>query len=107
MRIAIDFTAFIPQMTGVDTYLKQLVLHLAKVDQHNQYMIYHNREDRRFFADNLPANFSHTSLSVRPRLIRLISQQLLLPVAPQLGRRTLCILHRSSCPIYEGRRDIC
>ena len=42
MRIAIDFTAFIPQMTGVDTYLRQLVLHLAKVDQSNQYMIYHN-----------------------------------------------------------------
>ncbi|MGH7217753.1 MAG: glycosyltransferase family 4 protein [Nitrospiraceae bacterium] len=81
MKIAIDFTAFIPQMTGVDTYLKQLVLHLAKVDQRNQYMIYHNHEDRRFFADNLPANFSHTSLSVRPRLIRLFSQQILLPVA--------------------------
>lgn len=81
MRIAIDFTAFIPQMTWVDTYLKQLVLHLAKVDQHNQYMIYHNHEDRRFFADNLPANFLHTSLSIRPRLVRLISQQLLLPLA--------------------------
>jgi len=81
MRIAIDFTAFIPQMTGVDTYLKQLVLHLAKVDQSNQYMIYHNHEDRRFFVDNLPRNFSHTSLSARPRLIRLISQQVLLPVA--------------------------
>ncbi|MBK5281946.1 MAG: glycosyltransferase family 4 protein [Nitrospiraceae bacterium] len=81
MRIAIDFTAFIPQMTGVDTYLRQLVLHLAKVDQSNQYMIYHNHEDRRFFADNLPGNFSHTSLSARPRLIRLISQQVMLPVA--------------------------
>ena len=81
MRIAIDFTAFIPQMTGVDTYLKRLVLHLAKVDQRNQYMIYHNYEDRRFFADNLPGNFSHTSLSARPRLIRLFSQQVLLPVA--------------------------
>ena len=81
MRIAIDFTAFIPQTTGVDTYLKQLVLHLAKVDQSNQYMIYHNHEDRRFFANNLPENFSHTSLSARPRLIRLISQQVMLPIA--------------------------
>ena len=81
MRIAIDFTAFIPQMTGVDTYLKQLVLHLAKVDQRNQYMIYHNYEDRRFFANDLPVNFSHTSISARPRSIRLISQQIILPVA--------------------------
>ena len=81
MRIAIDFTAFIPQMTGVDTYLKQLVLHLAKVDQSNQYRIYHNHEDRRFFDNNLPRNFSLTSLSARPRPIRLFSQQIMLPVA--------------------------
>lgn len=81
MRIAIDFTAFIPQMTGVDTYLKQLVLHLAKVDQSNQYMIYHNQEDCRFFADSFPENFSHTSLSARPRPTRLIFQQIILPVA--------------------------
>lgn len=81
MRIAIDFTAFIPQMTGVDTYMKQLVSHLAKVDRSNQYRIYHNYEDRRIFADNLPGNFSHVSLSARPRLFRLISQQALLPVA--------------------------
>jgi len=81
MRIAIDFTAFIPQMTGVDTYMKQLVSNLAMVDRTNQYRIYHNHEDRRIFADNLPGNFSHTSLSARPRLLRLISQQGMLPVA--------------------------
>lgn len=81
MRIAIDLTAFIPQMTGVDTYLKQLVASLAKVDRTNQYRIYHNHEDRRLFADNLPGNFSHRSLSARPRLLRLMSQQVILPVA--------------------------
>ncbi|NOS77591.1 MAG: glycosyltransferase family 4 protein [Nitrospira sp.] len=81
MRIAIDFTAFIPQMTGIDTYMKQLVSNLAKVDRTNQYRIYHNHEDRRIFADNLPGNFSHRSLSARPRLLRLISQQGMLPVA--------------------------
>ena len=81
MRIAIDFTAFIPQMTGIDTYMKQLVSNLAKVDRTNQYRIYHNHEDRRIFTDNLPGNFSHTSLSARPRLLRLISQQVMLPVA--------------------------
>lgn len=81
MRIAIDFTSFIPQMTGVDTYMKQLVSNLAKVDRTNQYRIYHNHEDRRIFADSLPGNFSHTSLSARPRLLRLISQQGILPVA--------------------------
>ncbi len=81
MRVTIDLTAFIPQMTGVDTYLKQLVASLAKVDRTNQYRIYHNHEDRRLFADDLPENFSHTSLSARPRLLRLLSQQVILPVA--------------------------
>ena len=81
MRIAIDFTAFIPQMTGIDTYMKQLVSNLAKVDRTNQYRICHNHEDRRVFTNNLPGNFSHTSLSARPRLLRLISQQVMLPVA--------------------------
>jgi len=81
MRIAIDFTAFIPQMTGVDTYMRQLVAHLAKVDRTNQYRIYHNHEDRHLFAESLPANVSHISLSARPRPIRLISQQIVLPAA--------------------------
>jgi glycosyltransferase involved in cell wall biosynthesis len=81
MRIAIDFTAFIPEMTGVDTYMKQLVSNLARVDRTNQYRIYHNHEDRRIFADNLPENFSHTSLSARPRMFRLAFQQGMLPVA--------------------------
>ncbi|SPP63652.1 glycosyltransferase family 4 protein [Nitrospira lenta] len=81
MRIAIDFTSFIPQMTGVDTYLKQLVWNLAKVDRINQYRIYHNYEDRRLFAEGLPPNVSHCPLSARPRSTRLIAQQMLLPVA--------------------------
>lgn len=81
MRIAIDFTSFIPQMTGVDTYMKQLVWNLAKIDRINQYRIYHNYEDRRLFAEGLPLNVSHCPLSTRPRPVRLIAQQVLLPAA--------------------------
>ncbi len=81
MRIAIDFSSFIPQMTGVDTYMKQLVSNLAKVDRTNQYRIYHNYEDGGLFAEGLPSNVSHCSLSARPRPVRLISQQILLPAA--------------------------
>ena len=55
MRIAIDFSSFIPQMTGVDTYMKQLVSNLAKVDRTNQYRIYHNYEDGGLFAESLPS----------------------------------------------------
>jgi glycosyltransferase involved in cell wall biosynthesis len=81
MRIAIDFTSFIPQMTGVDTYMKQLVWSLAKIDRINQYRIYHNYEDSRLFAEGLPLNVSHCPLSTRSRPVRLIAQQVLLPAA--------------------------
>ena len=81
MRIAIDFTAFIPQSTGVDTYMKQLVLHLAKIDSANQYLICLNFEDRQLFARKLPENFLCRYLSARPRPLRLIYQQMVLPAA--------------------------
>ncbi len=81
MRIAIDFTAFIPTVRGVDTYLTQLVWHLAMIDHSNQYRIYHNYEDRDRFTGRLPDNFSHCSLSVRPRPARLLFPQALLPLA--------------------------
>jgi len=80
MRIAIDITALLPQMTGVDNYITQLVWHLAKLDERNEYKIYHNHEDRRMFAGRLPRNFSLTAISLRPRPIRLFAQQVLLPV---------------------------
>ena len=41
MRTAIDMMALLPQTTVVDTYLKQLVLHFARVDQRNRYVICH------------------------------------------------------------------
>ena len=81
MRIVIDFTSFIPQATGVDTYLMQLLWHLAKIDQANQYRIYHNYEDHNLFAGRLPENFSRCALSARPRPMRLVFQQALLPLA--------------------------
>ena len=86
MRIAIDMMALLPQTTGVDTYQKQLVLHLARVDQRNRYLLFHNFEDRGFFNNTLPENFSHISLSARPRSIRLLSQQLMMPAAASIWK---------------------
>jgi len=81
MRIAIDITALLPQTTGVDNYLIQLVLNLAKIDQRNEYKIFHNHEDRGIFGGRLPRNFSLTAVSLRPRPIRLFAQQVSLPIA--------------------------
>lgn len=80
MRILIDFTALMPRSTGVDNYMKQLLLSLAKVDADNQYLICLNVEDRHLFGDSLPGNFTCKAVSVRPRLLRLFYQQCLLPL---------------------------
>lgn len=104
MRVAIDVTALLPQMTGVDNYLVQLVLNLAKVDQRNEYLIVHNREDCRLFADRLPRNFALLPTSLRSRPIRLFAQQLALPLIARRWRAD--VLHSPSfiMPLYRGRQ---
>lgn len=79
MRIAMDLTALLPEHTGVDVFLSQLVLALGRVDRVNRYRIFVNYEDRAVFHDRLPSNFSVQSLSMRPRPVRLFFQQMLLP----------------------------
>lgn len=81
MRIAIDMTALLPQMTGVDNYITHLVWHLARIDEGNEYRLYLNQEDRPMFAGRLPRNFSVATISLRPRPFRLFAQQVLLPIA--------------------------
>jgi hypothetical protein len=39
IRVAIDLTALLPEATGVDNYLKHLVLYLGRIDDKNQYRI--------------------------------------------------------------------
>ena len=102
MRIIVDFTAFIPQSTGVDTYLKQLVLHLAKIDSANQYLICLNFEDRHLFAQKLPENFSCRILSARLRAIRLIYQQIALPITAFLWKADIIHSPAFIMPFIRG-----
>jgi len=102
MRIAFDFSAFIPQSTGVDTYMKQLVLHLAKIDSENQYLVCLNFEDRHLFEQTLPENFTCKYLSARPRPARLIYQQLMLPVAALAWRADLVHSPAFIMPFIRG-----
>ncbi len=82
-RIVLDLTALLPDVTGVDRYMIQLVVHLGKVDQQNQYRVYVNWEDRNRLTGMLPANFKVIPLSVRPRVSRLVFQQVLLPIVSE------------------------
>lgn len=102
MRIAIDLTALLPEASGVDNYLTQLVLHLGRVDHDNQYKVFVNYEDRNLFTGVLPRNFTVVPFCLRPRPIRLLFQQLVLPVAAM--RWGADIVHSPSFikPLYRG-----
>src|SRR2546430_757501 len=103
MHVVIDLTALLPEPTGVDTYLRQLVFHLGLIDHDNHYTILVNYEDRRLFDGVLPRNFAIVPLCFRPRPIRLLLQQVVLPaVARWCG---VDVVHSPSfiMPFYRGR----
>jgi len=103
-RFAIDLTGLLPEETGVDRYMIQLVLHLGKVDQRNQYRIYVNWEDRKRFCGLLPGNFRVVSLSFRPRPVRLLFQQALLPIVAEWWGADAVHSPSFIMPMVRGRR---
>ena len=103
LKIAIDLTALLPEPTGVDNYMKSLVLGLGKVDDTNQYRIFVNYEDRRLFQGKLPDNFAVVPFCFRSRLVRLLFQQVGLPAAA--GAWGADLVHSPSfiSPLLKGR----
>lgn len=103
MRVAIDLTALLPEATGVDIYLKHLVLYLGQLDHNNRYTLFVNYEDRHLFDDLLPHNFAVVPLCLRSRPVRLLFQQVVLPVAARAWG--IEVLHSPSflMPFYRGR----
>ena len=70
MRFAVDLTSLLPAPTGVDVYLKELLIHLGRIDHDNDYQVFINYEDRRVFQDSLPPNFRIVARCLRPRIAR-------------------------------------
>lgn len=81
IRVAIDLTALTAQHSGVDRYLKELVFHLGRIDTRNNYTVFLNVADRRLFANRLPANFRLRAWCLRPRPVRFLLEQAVLPAA--------------------------
>jgi alpha-1,3-rhamnosyl/mannosyltransferase len=112
LRVGIDLTGLLPERTGVDNYLMNLVWSLAQVDSESRYVLFINREDRDLFkvrraldstsANELPINFHVLPLSVRPRPLRLMFQQVLQPAVMKILR--LDVLHSPSfiSPVWRG-----
>ena len=80
IHIAIDLTALMHVHSGVDRYLKELVLQLTRIDEINRYTVFVNHGDRDLFVGQLPKNFHLTTSCLRPRPVRFAFQQFVLPV---------------------------
>jgi glycosyltransferase involved in cell wall biosynthesis len=91
LHIAIDITALLPRGTGVDAYIKQTVRHLARIDSENRYTLFLNYEDRNLFDRQLPGNFAIRTLSLRPRPVRALFQQAVLPAVA--GAEGVDVIH--------------
>jgi glycosyltransferase involved in cell wall biosynthesis len=103
IRIGIDLTALTFPHTGVDRYLKELVVHLGRIDATNDYSVFLNAADRRIFEGRVPRNFRLIAACLRPRPVRFLFQQGLLPAACTL--LGLDVLHSPSflMPYWRGR----
>jgi len=94
------YTAFLTpsQIGGIETYLRQLVKHLAQVDRHNRYTLFVTKQNHHLFAD-LPYGFELAQISLLPPgpiiLARLMHKLRLLPAyaARQMQRFPLDVLH--------------
>jgi glycosyltransferase involved in cell wall biosynthesis len=81
IHVAIDLTPLRPEQTGVDRYLKELVIHLGMIDRRNDYTVFLNIADRHVLDGELPPNFRIRACCLRPRPVRFVFQQAVLPAA--------------------------
>lgn len=104
MKIAIDLTALMPDSTGVDRYMKNLVFHLGQIDRENQYRIYINFADINLFKQKLPDNFRLIPRCVQVKAVRLIFQHFWLPLAAHHWKAD--IVHSPSffMPLFRGKQ---
>ena len=87
----------------MDTYILELVKHLAEIDGENQYTLFVNVADRKHFDGKLGDNMTVRAWSGRPRVLRLAFQQCALPVASALAG--FDVIHSPSflLPLWRGR----
>lgn len=82
MRIGVNALYLLPGVVGgTETYLRNLLRHLAVIDQTNEYILFTNRECHGTFG-TLPANFRDVLCTIRAtsRPKRIFWEQLILPL---------------------------
>ena len=101
LRVGLDLTALLPQPTGVDRYITELVAALTRVETAARFTLYANRDDRDRFG-GLPPRFNVTLVGSRNRVARLAIQQTCLPAL--CAARGIDVLHSPSflMPWFRG-----
>lgn len=93
MKIGIDTLFLIPgKHGGTETYLRNLLLNLAKIDKENEYILFTNKENSGNFGIKQD-NFSEVlcNFSARYKPIRVFYEQMILPIMAR--RYQIDVLH--------------
>jgi len=106
--IGINTLFLIPgKVGGTEIFLRNLVKELAELDKYNEYLIFVNNENQKLF-ENLPQNFNvvHCNFNASNRLVRIIWEQLILPI--QLLFYQVDVLHSPgyTAPIFTYCKKI-
>lgn len=101
MRIAIDATAIPPNKAGAGFYIFNLVRGLAEIDRENQYFVFAKPSDILDWGIE-QGNFLFTPSASRARPLRLLWEQIILPL--RLNKYDVQILHSPhyTAPLLRG-----
>lgn len=92
------------QKTGVEHYAKQLILHLAQIDQENEYVLYLRYDPESWFTD-LPKNFRVKKLGWGPIHFPYLWTQLRLSLEMLIAPPDVLFVPAASLPIIHPRRS--
>jgi glycosyltransferase involved in cell wall biosynthesis len=104
IRVGIDATPLLPEPTGVDSFIRGLLSHLARAPHDHEITVFANAEDRPTFERRVVERFRVVPAARRPRPVRLLFQQALLPVAARA--LDLDVVHSPSflMPVARGHQ---
>ncbi len=108
MRIGINALYLIPgRVGGTETYIRNLVKALAKVDGKNEYFIFINSESRGIFeniAPNMQVVRCHFRATRRP--VRILYEQVVLPIKVKLRRLDVLLGAGMTAPFFTPARSV-
>jgi len=108
VRIGINALYLIPgRVGGTETYIRNLVRALARVDQKNEYFIFINRESRGIF-ENMAPNMRVVRCGFRAtrRPVRILYEQTILPLKIRLMRLDVMLNAGMTAPFFTSSRSV-